>query len=329
MVTNNKGIVLVFVALFLLLLMLVAGLVIDSGMLIYMRSRGQTRIDAIALATGVALMKKTASERQATATQLAEEFAVKNSLTPSDPNPENTLLPVHYELETNTIADLAGDWSPGIRGEQCNAIQVTTSFTAPAFFSGIRAFFGGTEESPANTQVSATSYLPCPGAVIPNGSQVLAPIALRSCRWNYPNDCIFNRRFYQSISQGDAELTKVFANIAAPHCGTPTTDMVKVGDTIPIHASAPDCLADLRARYQGCTQTRCEQGDAFCIAIVPVIGCGSNDVVGFAAICFTGFDTATTPQYVEGKLACGETADYSSGPGQCFGTVASNPILVR
>ena len=63
--------------------------------------------------------------------------------------------------------------------------------------------------------------------------------------------------------------------------------------------------------------------------IVPVVedvNPGSKLIEGFAAICKTtgigGVITAVT-------LQCGEVAPSSAGTGECFGTYASNPILIR
>lgn len=304
--------------------MLFLGLVVDVAFMTYVRSQGQARVDAAALAAGVALIHKSAITRQEEATQLAEKFSTENTLA-DDENPTNQLTPIHYDVSTDTTLELRDDWSPGFYGDNCNAVQVALSFPVAQFFAGIRSLVDGDEEDRTVMNVRAIAHLPCPGAVIPNTRQTIAPLALRMCQWSFPEQCDGNRRVFPVT--GEVRLSTLFANMAAPNCGSATSEMVTADKTKVSLTTNPNCLADIREKYKSCTVAQC--GDDNCTAIVPVMDCSDSIVKGFASLCFTGFDTTDPPQYMNVQLACGETADFSSGTGRCYGTSASNPILIR
>jgi len=73
-VRNNRGVVLVFVAMGLLLFLLFLGLALDTGWLVYVRAQGQARIDAATLAAAAALVEKDARTREAKADTLANSL---------------------------------------------------------------------------------------------------------------------------------------------------------------------------------------------------------------------------------------------------------------
>ena len=344
---NERGIVLVFVALTLCLLLLFVGLVIDAGMMVYVRAQGQARVDAATLAAAAALIHPTGNIRQAEATALAQRFGNLNTIAGAANNPSNMLIPIRYDENTNSITTQT-TWEPGHIGEFCNAIQVREIIPTSVFFSGIRALFGGQGNAIIDQQVQAIGYLPCPSLLDTNTAQGIAPIALRSCAWSFPADCDHNRRLYEQSQQVDNVVWTTYnlhntnkrdcSDIADGSPYPPDLEAeVKVGDVVSTgNGQVTPCLRALRGHYQGCSIARGSQQppDPACTAVVPVVSCGGAQseatVVGFATICFTAFDIGNAPKWVDGSLSCGQYASSSGGSGGvCLGTHASTPILVQ
>jgi Flp pilus assembly protein TadG len=319
-VRNDRGVVLVFVAMGLLLFLLFLGLALDTGWLVYVRTQGQARIDAAALAAAAALVEKDARTREANAETLANTFSDKNLVVNNDVDPANELTPMKYDQKTGDLVAL-NNWvrDPEPTGPNCNAVRVTASVPAPVFFSGIRNVFGARETGQENITVNAVAYLPCPGTKFtPDG---WAHFALQKCSWLAPdfrNSCNQSSDVFDiNLQQGSAILMKT--------TGSPP---IKIGDRIPL-SSLVDGDEEKFDPYL------CATCDPACrVATVPVVdqcveGTGGGTVVGFATVCFTKVDEPTEKK-IKGWLKCEEVALGSSDAGgQCFGTYASNPILIQ
>jgi uncharacterized membrane protein len=81
--SNDKGSVLVFVTLMIVLLMIMVGMGLDTGQLTYTRATGQTAVDAAALSAVSAIPTRNLGEVQARATA----FATENTHLDSNNNP--------------------------------------------------------------------------------------------------------------------------------------------------------------------------------------------------------------------------------------------------
>ena len=71
-IRNNRGATLIFVALSLFLFLLFLGVATDTGWTVYVRSQGQARVDAAALAAARALVEQNPTTRETNATTLAK-----------------------------------------------------------------------------------------------------------------------------------------------------------------------------------------------------------------------------------------------------------------
>jgi Flp pilus assembly protein TadG len=315
-VRNDRGVVLVFVAMGLLLFLLFLGLALDTGWLVYVRAQGQARIDSAALAAAAALIEPIpTSERGNRAIELANTFGDKNSVVNSTVNPENDVTPMHYERSNGNLQNASG-WNLWGGGAPCNAVRVTTSVPTPVFFAGIRNVFGAGETGQENLTFSSVSHLPCPGLKL--NEEKMAPFALQNCPWiaagNFRDNCGESRVVFDlSVGQG----TDILARTNAPSL------------LAPIEISSPIDLSPLDADDFQSLSYACETGDP---VIVPVVNqCAAveetttRNVIGFAAICLTVEEDVA----VRATLRCGEVAPSSAGTGACFGTYASNPILIR
>jgi len=315
-VRNNRGVVLVFVAMGLLLFLLFLGLALDTGWLVYVRAQGQARVDSAALAAAAALIEPIpTSKRGNRAIELANTFGDKNSVVNSTVNPENVVTPMKYDETTGELETVGWDSCRAI-GPNCNAVRVTTTVPTPVFFAGIRNVFGAGETGQEDITVSAVSHLPCAGFKLT--AERMAPFALQNCPWiaagSFRNSCGQSRVVFDlSVGQG----TDILAGTKAPSL------------LAPIEMSSPIDLFPLGdADFQPLSHA-CETGGA---AIVPVVDqCAvvaeatRGNVIGFAAICLTVEEDVA----VRATLRCGEVAPSSAGTGTCFGTYASNPILIR
>ena len=309
-VRNDRGVVLVFVAMGLLLFLLFLGLALDTGWLVYVRAQGQARIDSAALAAAGALIEPIpASERGNRAIELANTFGDKNSVVNSTVNPENDVTPMHYEQINGNLQDASG-WNLWGGGAPCNAVRVTTSVPTPVFFAGIRNVFGAGETGQEDLTFSSVSHLPCPGIKINNVR--LAPIVLAKASWSL-NNC--------DIARPLATLNLEDPATAAMGKTTTLRVPLQINDHITPEPVLPEELV--------LSLGLCSESEIVSPKIVPVIDGGGvggvKRVVGFASLCVTTEDDVA----ISVTLKCGEVAPKSAGTGTCFGTYASNPILIR
>lgn len=346
--SNQRGATLVYVALTTIVLLMFLGLATDAGVLVFVRTQSQARVDSAALAAAAGLVKPLAVDRQNTATRLANTFSGQNAVVDNATNPANVVEPMHYDT-TSGVITTATDWSPGTKGENCNAVRVSTTVPTPVYFSGVRSWFGGDGNPSVNIPVGAVSHLPCPGILNTGTAAGIAPLALRQCSWTFPQDCDTPQRLWEQSQPIDNAMWITYnlpnanqvdcSNIADNDGVFPPgfTPIVKVGDTVSTNnGQVTPCLRTLRTAYQNCTPARCAQepADPACTVVIPIVDCAgpqsSATVVGFASICFTGFDPDNAPKWVDGSLECGEVAPSSGGSGGiCLGTYASNPVLVK
>jgi hypothetical protein len=285
---------------------------------------------------------------------LANTFSDQNTVINASTDPVNVVDPMKYNLTTGALTNLGSDWTPGAVGDNCNAVRVATAVPTPLFFSGVRNVFGSSETGSMNINVNAVAHLPCPGSGYPTEGG-FAPIALRQCKFDTASDCEANQTLFQSpdIDGGDNSAFTTYNLTGANTCkqlasGTIPSGIdteVVVGDTINLVGSGQvsSCLKDLEDHYTPyCTTTnRCNSDppDARCTVRVPIVdqctggGAGAasdGKVVGFATVCFTGFDSQGSPKFIKGSVECNEYAGGTGGAGGiCLGTYTRSPILVQ
>lgn len=322
---NNRGVTLVFVALGMFLFLLFLGIAVDTGWLVYVRAQGQARIDSAALATAGALVEKlAASDRQVRAEALADTFSKENSVVNGAVNPANVVTPMTYDQENGNLIEASG-WDLWIgNAPNCNAVRVTTTVPTPVFFGGIREVFGA-DASGANITVSAVSHLPCPGMKLT--SNELGPFALRQCAWQDGN------------LEGACPITRDVFDVTTQQ-GTPA--LAKWVRTAPLQVNDAVSFSPSVFSEADFNPYLCSSGQKIIVPVVNAVsgggdpcttGASHGTVIGFATICFarqTFIGQEGTPTTrITATLQCGEIASSSTGTGECFGTFASNPILVQ
>jgi len=325
---NNRGMTLVFVALGLLLFLLFLGVAVDTGWMVYVRAQGQARIDSSALAAAGALVEKiTTDKRQTRAEELANTFSDKNSVVNETVNPANVVTPMNYDPDSGNLTEIS-NWELFVgSGPNCNAVRVTTAVPTPVFFAGIRNVFGAGETGQEDITVSAVSHLPCPGLKLTSeGFGEFGSFALRQCTWIGKPEMCPSR------------------DIVPPRASQVWPFIVKWNATTPVEVRQSIALQEIQTVQEAkdiADRNLCQDNKRVTVPVVKATEeqCNPNPgsqtsstssglVVGFATICFSHSLLAGL-DLVGIEVKCGEIASSSTGTGQCFGTYASNPILVQ
>jgi Flp pilus assembly protein TadG len=163
-INNERGSVLVFVTLMIVLLLVMVGMGLDTGQLAYVRSQGQPVVDAAALAAASALP----SGDDATVQGRATAFNAKNNYLGSSNTQHlqnSSVTFIQYNKATGTITKVANAAAAnGVRVamEDTNPYGGTTSgsMVSPLFLTPLFKMFGNS--SAPNTQpvaVSATAII--------------------------------------------------------------------------------------------------------------------------------------------------------------------------
>ncbi|MGE0821061.1 MAG: pilus assembly protein TadG-related protein [Candidatus Binatia bacterium] len=325
---SERGVAITFVAMGLFLFMLFLGVALDTGWTVYVRSQGQARVDASALAAASGLFSQNTATRETEAKNRAETFSdTENPVLTTDTDPTTDVIPMHYNPATQALTD-APSWAPPPNGDftqpGANAVRVDNAVPTPLFFSGIRNVFGAAETGQTDINVSAVGFLGCPGGALVSGPG-FAPIALRACRVGFPGSCGQVKTLWQSPdSTGSATDNSAFTTLFGT--GTNVCRSLVNGTQDPTQVAAcdppinlvgsgqtTDCLCELRQKYiinNGCNEDSCTTTppDPNCTATLPVVdtgcagdeGCGTPEpessrgqVVGWASICFTEIVTGT------------------------------------
>jgi len=161
-VNNEKGAVLVFMTLMIVLLMIMVGMGLDTGQLTYTRSQGQAAVDAAAL-SAVSGLPVGAAE----VTERVKAFNANNDYLSSPLNPIDApnITYVNYDSATGAITDL-----PGIAGangvrvalEKTNpytSVAAGTAMKSPLFLTPLLNLFGQSAPGTADVSVSAVAAL--------------------------------------------------------------------------------------------------------------------------------------------------------------------------
>ena len=172
-IKNERGGVVVFVTLIIVLLLVMVGMGLDTGHLAYVRSQGQPAVDAAALAAASAIPSgnRPTVEDQATKFNYGAANAGGNNYVDS-PNNEisrkNVTL-IHYDPVTRKITQASGVAGASVGNangarvalENSNPYGGTpgTAMTAPLFLTPLLNLLGMTTPGTANVSVSAVAVI--------------------------------------------------------------------------------------------------------------------------------------------------------------------------
>jgi Flp pilus assembly protein TadG len=204
---NQSGSVIVFITLVVVLLLVMVGMGLDTGWVVYSRSMGQRAVDMAALAgaAGVAAGDPAKVKANVEALNSKNDYvaATGNQIdgTMVNGQGQNVTL-IHYDSATQTIQAATGVTGSSVGNangarvalEQTNWVtgaSSNTSINTPSFLMPLLNFFGfgsGTTPSSTNVNVSAVAIIE---------SQPSLPIAVNGCcgpdaNGNLPAGCTSN-----------------------------------------------------------------------------------------------------------------------------------------
>jgi len=173
-IKNERGAVIVFVTLIIVLLLVMVGMGLDTGHLAYVRSQGQPAVDAAALAAASAIPsgnKPTVEDQAAQFNSGATTPGPGNNYVDSPNNQirrKNVTL-IHYDPATRTITPASGVAGASVGNangarvalENSNPYGGTpgTAMTAPLFLTPLLNLLGMTTPGTANVSVSAVAVI--------------------------------------------------------------------------------------------------------------------------------------------------------------------------
>jgi Flp pilus assembly protein TadG len=158
---NDRGSVLVFITLMIVVLMILVGMGLDTGGMVYTRSTGQAAVDAAALSAITALPEAKAANNATLVVNRATAFVNKNDYTGSSKNQidADNVSFVQYDFLTNKVTNY------GVALGVANGVRVAmeqsagTAMASPAFLTPLLRLFGSSTPASNNVSVSAVSVM--------------------------------------------------------------------------------------------------------------------------------------------------------------------------
>ena len=317
---NDKGSVLVFMTLMIVLLMIMVGMGLDTGQLTYSRSMGQAAVDASALSAVSALPSRNAGQVQAR----AAAFNSKNDYIGSPTNTigSGNVSYVKYDFTTNQIANYSEPigTANGVRV----ALEATNAISTPAFLTPLFKLFGASASGTNNVNVSAVSVITARPAIpialwssVCSGSGIDQIIQMQHPS---PQDGVENSCWttFLDCSSGAPDIKAGFQT-AASCSGASINGKIEIG--------TPIC------QNRGQVNTVLGAADEFFFTpehvgrwwLVPVIGGSGNcdpqnptPVVNWAKIKPTFIDKNGNPKYIKADVVCSPTLPQDLDNSLCF-----------
>ena len=324
-VNNNRGTVLIFVTLLIVLLLVMVGMGLDTGHLVYVRAQGQAAVDAAALAAASAIPTGSATE----VNNRAAAFDSKNNYVDSPHNSitDANVTYVQYSPVDGTI-NTAGVSIANANGVRV-ALETTNPHTGASPATGIIArlflmpllnLLGYNIDDTATLSVSAVAVIKAaPGL----------PIAIEKAKCSQPNP----QKLLQSSSQTDnsgyttywinntsaAEIRALLKS--AKTCGgLPAVDVgfatqLNNGQISSIYSDFADVF-------------KANPGECY---LIPVVQDGSKwnqteKIIDFAKFCPDSKNPVVkdgSDKYIYGTVTCGQNP-YNTTDVSCY-----VPTLVR
>lgn len=325
-VSNQRGSVLVFVTLIMVLLLMIVGMGLDTGHLVNIRSQGQAAVDAAAIAAASAIPT-------GSTTQVKDRVAAFNSKNNYVNSPNNLITDANVTYVQYSPTD--GKITAGVTLANANGVRVAleaknphtgatpaTGILSPLFLIPLFELFGYNVNNTENVNVSAVAVLKAtPGL----------PVAIEESLCGQPNP----QKLFQSSSQKDnsgyttywiknASATQVKALLKSAQTCSGGIPPVGIGFCTQLNngqiASVYSDFEDTFKAHPG----KCH--------LIPVVKNGSNwnqcqDIKDFAKFC----PDAKTPvvqggpggKYILGSITCGQNP-YNTENASCY-----VPTLVR
>jgi len=338
---NDRGIAIVYVTLFLLVLgLLFVALGVDVGWMIYVKTQAQRTVDAAALRGAAAIP----NYNKAGDTSMVYDMA-------SGINDANKVMSQNAQVAGSDIQMCSGipntpNCLTTTYPTPAGGVRVAKAYTAPLFLSG-RLLNGG--NSSVDLNVNTIAWLGGPAGLRPD-----LPLGMCSSQVGYPDKCsdsptlptqdiVWDGVGNQSASPTDDSAWWTPIDVSqtdASDCRQIVADPTKIPflymDQLISrnNGQVTSCLNDIANKYQTCPSTCDPIGHPECTRLVPVFDCAANPnqtapIVGFAKLCITQVQAQGNPKYIKGPLICNVGIPGTIGGGAFFGVYASRPVLVK
>jgi Flp pilus assembly protein TadG len=323
-VRNEKGSVLVFITLMIVLLMIMVGIGLDTGQLTYSRSMGQGAVDAAALAA-VSGLPVSAAEVVSRATMFNPTKSNQtNNYVGSTANPIKAanVSYVNYDFSTNTITNYAATYGTanGVRV----ALETATgsAIATPAFLTPLLNLMGTSTAGSTNVNVSAVATITARPA-IPialwesqcNGSTPVPDVKIRQQNpQSGENSCWTT---YLDPSSGASDVKALF-KVASECSGSPINGFVDVGT--PIYENKGQQASDYGDAYDFFFKNN-TPGQWWLIPVITGSGnCNAKNpekITDWAKIQVTDIDKGGSHSYIQANVVCNQTIHQPAGS-SCF-----------
>lgn len=318
-VKNERGSVIVFVTLMIVVLLIMVGLGLDTGQITYVRNQGQAAVDAAALAAVSGLPSRTPSVVEGRA-------AAYNSTNNYVESPTNFIKAadvsyVKYDFDTNAIANYNEPIATanGVRV----ALEGARSITTPVFLTPLLNLLGmsasGTQEVNVSAVATIVSRPATPIAIWSNicnttDQQIKLQHPDKKSDDGSENSCWTT---FLDCSSGAADIKALF-DTAGSCSGTPIDGTIGIGTQI----------CQNRGQVNTTLQTA---KDFFMTAhpgdwwLVPVITGGGNcdptnpaAIVNWAKIYPKAVVTTGNPKYITADIVCDPNLPRELDVSLCF-----------
>lgn len=315
-VKNEKGSVLVFITLMIVLLMIMVGMGLDTGELVYTRSTGQAAVDAAALSAVTALPAAIAKSDDSQVKSRAAAFASTNNYTGSSKNQigDANVSYVKYDFLNNKVTDynVALASASGVRV----ALEADSAMKTPAFLTPLMKLFGSNSAASGsnNVSVSAVSVITARASI---------PIALWSSQCGLPvtakkSDVQIKMQppgsetacwtTYLDKSSGSPDIKALFD--ASGSCSDLPIGDVDIG--IPIYENKGG-VTSVFDTAQSFFEDPLHTGRCWLLPVItPPVGgnCNIKDptpIVDWAQLCYTKTVVEGKDKYIQGDITCGKS----------------------
>ena len=307
--SNEKGSVLVFMTLMIVLLMIMVGMGLDTGQLTYSRSTGQAAVDAAALSAVSALPSRIAADVETRAAAFASNNNYVNS--PNNMIGSTNVSYIQYDFTTNQITNYSAPIATA-NGVRVALEQATNSAIAtPSFLTPLFHLFGSSAPGANNVNVSAVSVIT---------SRPSIPIALWSGMCPQNGVEYLRQIQMQHPDQKDGNENSCWTTFFDCSSGAPD---IKAGFTTAGSCSGSGfagnlALGSMICQNRGQVNSVLQAAKDFFAAhpnrwwVVPVLSGGGNcdpdnptGIVNFAKIWPISIVTTGNPKYIEAKVECG------------------------
>jgi Flp pilus assembly protein TadG len=322
-VNNEKGAVVVFVTLMIVLLIAMVGMGLDTGQLTYTRSQGQAAVDAAALSA--------VSGLPLGAAQVAGRVAAFDSnndylSSPSNSIKASNITYIHYDSATGAITNLPDITNAdGVRValEKTNpytSVAAGTAMKSPVFLTPLMKLLGQSAPATADVSVSAVAVLKAiPGTPIAimqkvcNGSQTIHDVLLTRAPSTTDNSC------WTTFLDNPVSAPKIKEYLKATQScsGLPKglDQYVTIGTDIYLNNGV------VNSTYDDAHTAFIDNNPGQCW-LVPVVPdstqCNKSDpIVGWATICPTEVTKTGSDKYVKADVTCNQDP-YRAKDNLCF-----------